>query len=558
MQRTCTQCQATFTIEQQDLDFYDKVSPVIGGKKILIPPPLQCPDCRRIRRLGVRNERHLYRRTCALSSRDIISMYAPDTQCRVYGLQEWWSDKWDAMDYGRPYDFSRPFFPQFAELQKEVPRITFLQYQNENSEYTNLVANLKNCYMVFSSDFDQDCQYGIWMEKSKSCADCLVINTCQLCYECVFSGNCYRCINAIYCSNCSDSAFLFHCKGCSNCLFCTGLRQKQYCIFNKQYTKEEYEKKLKEFPLTSRKNLEAVRKQFLTMMKNAAHPARWAEGRVENSTGDLLTDTANCTDCFEILNSKDCRFVHGAIELKDMMDGCYVGTGELGYENCEEVPMPFRSSFTMNSYTGSDLLYSDLCMNNTQNCFGCVGLKHKSHCILNKQYTKEEYDVLVPKIIEHMRTTGEWGEFFPLAQSFFGYNETVAQDFFPIAEETAQKRGWKWHARLEEAESAGQSAALPDDIGDLPASVTQTIGACDECKKNFKIIPQEIRFYRDMGLPLPGRCFDCRHTRRMALRNPTHLWDRTCAKCSKAIQTTYAPDRTEKILCEECYLKEVY
>jgi hypothetical protein len=28
----------------------------------------------------------------------------------------------------------------------------------------------------------------------------------------------------------------------------------------------------------------------------------------------------------------------------------------------------------------------------------------KEYCILNKQYTKEEYEILVPKIIEHMKT----------------------------------------------------------------------------------------------------------------------------------------------------------
>jgi len=30
------------------------------------------------------------------------------------------------------------------------------------------------------------------------------------------------------------------------------------------------------------------------------------------------------------------------------------------------------------------------------------------YCILNKQYSKEEYEELVPKIIEHMQKTGEW------------------------------------------------------------------------------------------------------------------------------------------------------
>jgi hypothetical protein len=37
-----------------------------------------------------------------------------------------------------------------------------------------------------------------------------------------------------------------------------------------------------------------------------------------------------------------------------------------------------------------------------------VGLHDKSYCILNKQYTKEEYEELVPKIIEKMMKDDEW------------------------------------------------------------------------------------------------------------------------------------------------------
>jgi hypothetical protein len=84
---------------------------------------------------------------------------------------------------------------------------------------------------------------------------------------------------------------------------------------------------------------------------------------------------------------------------------------------------------------------------NCSNLFGCSGLKSASYCILNKQYTKAEYEILVPKIIEHMmkisspsdegdahRAGGvmEWGEFFPSSMSPFGYNETVAQEYYPM------------------------------------------------------------------------------------------------------------------------------
>jgi hypothetical protein len=67
-------------------------------------------------------------------------------------------------------------------------------------------------------------------------------------------------------------------------------------------------------------------------------------------------------------------------------------------------------------------------------------VRGKEYCILNKQYSKEEYEALVPKIIEHMRTTGERGEFFDPSLSAFGYNETAAQDYFSLSRDAALAR----------------------------------------------------------------------------------------------------------------------
>lgn len=72
--------------------------------------------------------------------------------------------------------------------------------------------------------------------------------------------------------------------------------------------------------------------------------------------------------------------------------------------------------------------------------FACIGLRNKQYCIFNKQYTKEEYELLVAKIIAHMQKTGERGEFFPAQISPFGYNETMAMEFFPLSKEQATKR----------------------------------------------------------------------------------------------------------------------
>ena len=48
-----------------------------------------------------------------------------------------------------------------------------------------------------------------------------------------------------------------------------------------------------------------------------------------------------------------------------------------------------------------DLEYS-IMVSSSQNCFGCVNLRNGEYSILNKRYSKEEYEELIPKIIQHM------------------------------------------------------------------------------------------------------------------------------------------------------------
>ena len=193
-----------------------------------------------------------------------------------------------------------------------------------------------------------------------------------------------------------------------------------------------------------------------------------------------------------------------------------------------------------------------------QDCFGCIGLKHKRYCILNKQYTPEAFDKLRLTIIEHMKKTGEWGQFFPPSLSPFAYNETAAFDFFPLTEEEAKKRGFRWRPEDKKEFLPASVSTLPDLIFDVSDDIIRAILACSQCDKNYRIIPQELSFYKKMGLPLPRMCQTCRHRAKMKMRNLPLLWNRTCARCNSALETTYAPDRKEAVLCEKCYLEAVY
>jgi hypothetical protein len=160
-----------------------------------------------------------------------------------------------------------------------------------------------------------------------------------------------------------------------------------------------------------------------------------------------------------------------------------------------------------------------------------------------------------------MRKTGEWGEFYPYALAPYGYNETSANDFYPLAKDQALAKGFKWSDYIIpplEVKKTIKASQLPDNIRDIPDDILNWAIECEATGKPFRLIKAELDFYSKMNLPVPHRHPDLRHAERQAMRNPRHLWSRTCMKCGKAIQTAYAPDRPETVYCEECYLKEVY
>jgi hypothetical protein len=178
--------------------------------------------------------------------------------------------------------------------------------------------------------------------------------------------------------------------------------------------------------------------------------------------------------------------------------------------------------------------------------------------VFNQQYTKEEYEILVPKIMEHMRKTKEWGEFFPTTTSTFAYNETIAQRYYPLTKEEVLAQGWLWLDEIEKKDRKVIAAVeIADSIDDVTDDICTKILQCHSSGKPYKIIPQELKLYRLLHVPLPRQCFFERNKKRHDQRNPRVMYDRTCAKCDVAIRTTYAPSRLEIVYCEKCYVETV-
>ena len=553
---TFTRCSQAFEVTDADREFYNDIAPTFNGKKYPIPEPAECPACRMQRRLNFRNFFHLYHRTCDLSGKRIISMYDQDAAFPVYEMHEWWSDKWDALDYGIDPDFEKSIFDQLKIIHETVPRMSIMNTLCENTDYCNFSFQSKNCYLIGGNVVNEDCCYGHIVWQSKDCFDCLYVYRCERCYECTDCFESYDLAYSRACENCTSSRFLVHCSSCKDCFGCVGLKNKQYCMFNEQLSKEEYEKRMIEFNPGSQKMI-TVAQQKIEELIGSEVVKHYHGVNCEDVTGDYLYNSKNVEHSFDVKNCEDCK---------------YLATAEtfLHCHDCNFSPAKTEWSYnclTVNGYHllmchtcvngASDLIWCDTCPG-SKNCFGCYGLKSKQYCIFNKQYTQEEYEELVPQLIEHAQQTGEWGQFFLLTMSPFGYNETMAHEYFPLTKEEVEKQGWKWKDQADDDNYMGPTYELPDDIKDVPDDVTDQILRCSVSEKPFKIIPQELEFHKEMNLPLPRACFLERHRTRMQQRNPRQLFDRTCQECGKEIRTTYEEGRPEKVLCEKCYLSSVY
>jgi hypothetical protein len=550
----CLRCHTSFEASDADQAFYGKISPVINGLQYLIPSPDHCPDCRQQRRMVWRNERTLYNRKCDLCQKEVISIYHADTPFPVYCPSCFTSDQWDGLSYGQDYDFSVPFFMQYAELQKKVP-MTALHHEreNENCEYTNLTSDNKNCYLVFAAANNEFAFYTTYLQRCRDISDCFFIFDSELCYECIDCNHCYNLRYSQGCQNCSDSTLLFDCKACKDCFGCVNLRNKQYYIFNQPYSKEDYLAKIKTLT-TSRELFEQARSDARALRLKLPHKY-FAGYNNENFTGDHIFLSKNSFDCFDSNNLEDCRWCTWMTRAKDCYD-CYAwgNTGELGYENhlCGNSYYNVQFSDACSNDI-SNLMYCECVRNSAHDLFGCISLFRKEYCILNKQYSKEEYFALLPKIIQHMQGTREWGRPLPMALSRFAYNESIAQEYRPLTKGQALAIGSRWRDEEIKNYYQGPVYTVPYAISEVPDTILKEILTCGTCQKNYRIIHQELSLYRKLQVAIPQDCFACRYQKRLAQRNPRHLWSRSCDQCQVGIASSYAPDRPEKVLCEPCY-----
>ncbi len=587
--KQCQSCKQNFTIDAEDFDFYQKID---------VPPPTWCPECRVKRRLSFRDYRVLYKRKDDRTGETIFSIFNPKSQCKVWDREYWWSDNWDALDYGMDVDFSKPFFEQIKELFRNVPMPSQSTWNLTNSDYAAGSNNLKNCYLTFVATSNEDCAYAAEINQTKRSFDVTRLESSELCFDSFALTKCYQTFFSSHCENCVDVWFSRNLIGCSECFGCINLNNKKNNIFNQQYSKEEYDKKIKEFNVGSYSNLLKIKSEVSKIF--AMNIRRCFEGRHNaDVSGEYINNSKNVHESYYVTGSEDCKYIQSFFTpgSRDCYDCTLWGENVERIYECSSIgDDSYNIKFGFRCYKGAKNCEYSIMSVGCSDIFGCVGLRNKQYCILNKQYDEASFKEMRAKIIQHMNDMPymdkmgrvyKYGEFFPVELSPFGYNESAAQDYFPLSKEEAEMEGYAWAERESvEYQCTIKAEDLPDDIKNVDNNIINEVIECahnrecdHSCIGAFKIIPQELEFYKSFGIPLPRLCHNCRHYERIRSRNSMKLWHRSCqcgglqsankiytntvshshgsAPCPNEFQTSYDPSRPEIVYCEECYQKEV-
>lgn len=563
MHQTCQNCKTDFIINERDQDYY---------KKIKVPPPTWCSQCRIARRLSTHNVWNVYWRNCTKCEKRTLSMYNPEIPIAVYCPKCWWADDWDGTEYAMEYDPNRNFFEQVYELSRKTPWVAqeVIAPTMVNSEYCNGASYLRNCYLTFWADYCENITHSSMIINFKDSSDCLRANESELCYGSIGMNKSYHVFFSEESEACTDVWFSRNLSNCTNCVGCANLRGESYCIFNEKYSKEDYFAKLKEFRIDTFAGLESLQKQARAFW--LTKPYRFYSGNSMNLnvTGEYVFGAKNSQDlylCNGTEESRYCQFIT-VPTAKECYD--YSGWGanvELLYETHSSGENVNNVKFSFCAYTDSMNVEYSIWTIAGKNNFGCVNLKRKKYCILNKEYSEEEYHALKAQIIEDMKNNPyidpqgrvwSYGETFPLMMSLFGYNETTASRFFPKTKEEAIKEGFNWYdAVLPEHTATIRAADLPNTILETDESITDEVIECRECHRGYKIGPLEMTLLRKMNIPVPRSCPKCRMNYRFSRLNPMQLWNRNCMKCNDVIVTAFSPERPETICCAKCYQQEV-
>ncbi len=548
-------CEEKFEITKEDIEFI---------KVFQVPPPNFCPTCRRMRRFVHMGFAQLFKRPCNAPQHDesMISIYSPECPFPVYDYKFFISDEFDPFIFAHDFVDSDSPYNELLAMRKTFPMPSFLNRDPSciNSEYSNGGKNTKNCYYVSGCFDTENVWYTNLSKSSREVMDSRAVNSSEYVYSVLNSSFIYKSSYIYFSKDCTDSIFLFDCRNCTNCFGCVNLRNAKYCVWNKQLSKKDYEDFIISITPLSRDFIRKSEEQFWHLVKSLPLNASRNLGSVDVSGVHLrkVKNAYNSTDCN---NSEHIRYVDSGLSHNDSMDVLF--SGGKSHHLYSTTNIGAQSSNVKFSVSSKFCIDCEYVFNskNLTSCFMCFGLQNKSYCILNKQYTPDEYFELVDKIKCKMLSNSEYGDGLGIEFSAQAYNFSLAGLYFSLSD--AEVRNLGGYVASEPESNMGstkviRSDEVPQTIYEATNEVLSQAILCEVTGRPFRIVVTELEFYRRMGLPLPTVHPIVRMKRKYVFSPIGVMYKIDCAKCGMNFNSLFNPKDGYILYCEKCYQQEVY
>ena len=347
------------------------------------------------------------------------------------------------LDHGLDYDFGISFFDNFQSLLRNVPFSALYNYSGaENSNFAFSVLNSKNCYLSFT--VISDCENIAYSFAVKEwCTN--VFNSIQVSNhsENIYESNSiiksYQIFYSKFVENSSDIWFSSNMLWCRECIFSDGLENQSYCIENVPYSEEEYFQKKKEILKDVSKHTSWYR-QVNGIGKNL-----WS---VDIQNGNFVLRSEDVKDgmyCFNLKHAKN-TFVVGSPKLNEYMYDAFEAWAHGNSHFYWALNAWVSSENLYNSegiVTGYNIFYSRF-LENCNYCLWCIWLRNQEYCILNKQYTKEDWFATVDRIFSRMEEDNLLGDFFPWYVNPFYFNDTIGDIVGDFDKHEIEEAGYLW------------------------------------------------------------------------------------------------------------------
>jgi len=381
----------------------------------------------------------------------------------------------------------------------------------DNSDYTDWAWNVKNCYLSFIISMSENVLYSFSTKThiTNVISSVAVRSNCNNIFDSFYVTNSSNVFFSRSIHNSYNTWFCENMTWCQNCILCHDLENISYCIRNKQYSVEDYNKLSQEIVLN---------KEKFKNYKSDLHGSL-ANVKSEWSIGNWLFSTNKLTNgliCASIESGNNVFMTWWESLKTNYFDVFCWGRWDYCYGTLHAANFVDHIYCSALIYNSSSIFYSYY-LDNCSFCLWCVWLKNKSYCILNKQYTKEERYAKVDEIFTQMERKWQLWEFFPATMNPFYFNDTAAYLIDPSF--TKEEVTKLWYLRRDEPIKVD----IPEWAITVQSSELDQFESLDEqwnwrldetvCKRvildengdAYRIIPMELEFLQKHGLPLPRK-----------------------------------------------------